>query len=187
MKPYQKPYLYRVCYVGTLKDPRVVEILSAIAKESQMWSMDLRIVGGGPLLHDMIERCAGMHSVSVLGQLPPVGAAEVMLGSHVGLLYLSHDSMMVDVSRSSTKLFEYMAAGCVPVCSAVGEPINIIEHGKTGLLVPENTPEAFCKAITRLMHEVGLYDVMSNAAQELYHARYAHTVVMDRILRRVVP
>lgn len=179
-----KATVYTVCYVGTLKDPEVVQMLAEIARATADLALHLVIVGGGPLEEALAGRVHGNRNVSMLGQLPPDEAAAVMLQSHVGLLYLTHDSMMVDVSRSSTKLFEYMAAGCVPISSAVGEPIGIIDHERTGLLV-SNTPEAFTRAIVRLQREAGLRERMAEAAQDTFHRRYHHTAIMDRVLRRV--
>jgi glycosyltransferase involved in cell wall biosynthesis len=47
---------------------------------------------------------------------------------------------------SPLPLIESMAAGCFPVCSDVGIVPELIQNGKNGIIVTENTPEAFCKA-----------------------------------------
>lgn len=48
-------------------------------------------------------------------------------------------------------LLESLAAGCIPVCTAVGGVVNVIEEGITGFLASEVTDEAFYQAMKRML------------------------------------
>ncbi|MBX7187693.1 MAG: glycosyltransferase family 4 protein [Vicinamibacteria bacterium] len=52
---------------------------------------------------------------------------------------------------SPTKLFEYMAAGKGIVASRLGQIAEVIEHEKTGLLVPPDDIDSLAAAIVRLL------------------------------------
>jgi Glycosyltransferase len=133
---------FTVVHVGTYKDPILVDMLVKIAQALKYMSVKLVYVGGGPLLQRLCDGLA-YTNCETTGQVPVERAHELMLSAHVGLLYLSHESMMIDVSRSSTKLAEYMAAGCAVVASDVGEATTLVEDGSTGLLVPNDVDDWF--------------------------------------------
>jgi glycosyltransferase involved in cell wall biosynthesis len=52
---------------------------------------------------------------------------------------------------SPTKLYEYMAMGRPIVASAVGQIAEVLEDGRSALLVPPDDPDALCCAINRLI------------------------------------
>ncbi len=55
-----------------------------------------------------------------------------------------------DFFNSPVKIFEYMAAGKAIVASRLGQIVEIIEDGVTGLLVAPDDPDALAAAIIRL-------------------------------------
>src|SRR5262249_16806732 len=57
---------------------------------------------------------------------------------------------------SPTKLYEYMASGRPIVASAVGQIADVLEDGRTALLVPPDDPAALATAIARLIDHVSL-------------------------------
>jgi glycosyltransferase involved in cell wall biosynthesis len=177
---------FRVCYVGTLKDPAVVDLLTQVALATAGLSIYLDYVVSGPLLGMLRDATQGLKHVWVHGSQPPENAHRIMLQSHAGMLYLSHGALLTDPSRSSTKLFEYMAAGAVPIVSPVGEPVGIVEHGKTGMVAASNDAPGFVRCIEELHRQRGLAQRMSEGAQDVFHRQYHHTVIMSRALRRVV-
>lgn len=55
-----------------------------------------------------------------------------------------------DFFNSPVKLFEYMAAGRAVVASRLGQIVDVVEDGETGLLVEPDDPEALARAVVRL-------------------------------------
>lgn len=59
---------------------------------------------------------------------------------------------------------ECMAAGAPLVATAVGGLPDLVEHGKTGLLVPPRDPDALAKALTSVLLDRGLRERLAAAA-----------------------
>jgi glycosyltransferase involved in cell wall biosynthesis len=70
------------------------------------------------------------------------------------------------VSLSPLKLFEYMASGKAVVASAVGQILQVVEHGGNGLLVPPGDATAMAAAIGRLIEDVELRDRLGRRARQ---------------------
>jgi glycosyltransferase involved in cell wall biosynthesis len=83
---------------------------------------------------------------------------------------------------SPTKLFEYMAAGRGIVASRLGQIGDVIEHEKTGLLVPPNDPEALAVSIARLLEAPTLAREMGARARATALARHTWRRNVEEIL-----
>src|SRR5690606_5967448 len=70
-------------------------------------------------------------------------------------------------------LIEGMAAGCVPVGSAVAGVRELIDHGGNGLLVPESDPVALADALATALQDDALADRLGAAAREDALANYS--------------
>jgi glycosyltransferase involved in cell wall biosynthesis len=65
-----------------------------------------------------------------------------------------------------------MALSRPVVASAVGGIPEMVEDGRTGLLVPPRHPEALAGAIARLLLDHPLADTLGRAGRELVHERF---------------
>lgn len=83
---------------------------------------------------------------------------------------------------SPTKLFEYMAAGKGIVASRLGQIGEVIEHEKTGLLVPPDDMDALGLAITRLLSSPSLSREMGARARTMVLGRYTWQRNVEEIL-----
>ncbi len=83
---------------------------------------------------------------------------------------------------SPTKLFEYMAAGRGIVASRLGQIGEVIEDGKTGLLVPPDDTDALSAAIVRLLDAPALAREMGARARTTVLARYTWQRNVEEIL-----
>ncbi len=59
---------------------------------------------------------------------------------------------------------EAMACGLVPIVTAIAGPAEYIVHGKNGLVVPVDAPEALERAIARLIDDTALYTALQAGA-----------------------
>ena len=78
-------------------------------------------------------------------------------------------------------LIEAMALGTPVVAAAAAGHLEIIEHERTGLLVPPNDVDAFAAAAHRILAEPGLADRLADAGRALALERYS----VDRHVRDV--
>jgi glycosyltransferase involved in cell wall biosynthesis len=78
-------------------------------------------------------------------------------------------------------ILEAMALSRPVVASAVGGIPEMIEHGRTGLLVPPHDEAALADAIVRLLSNHPLADTLARAAHDLVHDRFC----IERMVREI--
>jgi len=119
----------------------------------------LVIVGEGPLRVEL-ERLAGSlglaDSVRMLGARPDVESVLVALDVFV----LSSKS-----EGLSNTIIEAMASGLPVVATSVGGADELVEHGRTGLLVPREDPEALAEAVAALLDDAARRGEMGRAGR----------------------
>ena len=79
-------------------------------------------------------------------------------------------------------ILEAMALRRPVVASAVGGVTEMIEHERTGLLVPPGDARALASAIARVLTDHPLADSIARAGHDLAHARFS----LEAMVRRVV-
>jgi glycogen(starch) synthase len=82
-------------------------------------------------------------------------------------------------------VLEAMAAGVPVVAVDAAGPREILEPGRTGMLVPSNAPAELAGAIAPLLDDAGSRERMASAARQRFEERFtarrmAHE--MDRVL-----
>lgn len=86
-------------------------------------------------------------------------------------------------------LIEAMSQGKPVVACAAGGPLEIVEHGVTGLLVPPSSPSAMADAMSTLAHDPELRLCMGQAGLKRYQALFTAEVMAQRVAdvyRRVI-
>lgn len=86
-----------------------------------------------------------------------------------------------DYEGSPLAVMEYMAAGLPVVATDVGGVPRLIEHGRTGLLVPRRDPQALAAALELLLDDRGLAREMGDRGRE----RQQRDFSFDATLREV--
>jgi len=78
-------------------------------------------------------------------------------------------------------LLEAMAAGLPCIATRVGGVVDLIEEGRTGMLVPAKNPEALSVAIRELMDHQEKRDSLGHRAKEWVDDSYGREHMVDRL------
>jgi glycosyltransferase involved in cell wall biosynthesis len=81
-------------------------------------------------------------------------------------------------------VIEGMSLGKPAVVTSVGGLPEMVEHGRTGLLIPPGDPDALCAAVLQLLQDPALPIRLGSAARERYAQRH-RPEVMARALEKV--
>ena len=142
-------------------EKRIDVLLEAFAQvRTAVPHAHLMIAGDGdcrPAL-EMQARAMGLdHAVHFLGRRTDVDS--VLRAADVGAL-------SSDREGSPLLMFECMANGTPLVATCVGGVPDVIEHGRTGLLVPRRDPTALAQGLISLLTDPARRAAIATAAQE---------------------
>ncbi len=87
---------------------------------------------------------------------------------------------------SPTKLFEYLAMARPVVASRIGQIADVIEDGKTGVLVEPGNAAALAQAIERLAKDADLRSRLGVAARQMVSERFTWKRNADRVFTTVM-
>jgi L-malate glycosyltransferase len=76
-------------------------------------------------------------------------------------------------------VLEYLAAGLPTIVTRVGGNGEILEDGRTGLLIPPRDPEALAKALLRLLENPRLAQALGRAGQDHVRANFSFARLTD--------
>ena len=122
-------------------------------------------------LREMLEAADLLESVELRGN-PDRGAVLELMSGALALVMPSRLEGLPMVPA------EAMAAGVPVIASEVGALEEVVEHGRTGLLVPPEDPQALAEAIRRITDHPDVRDRMSAQAR-----RSAERFAWDRVAR----
>lgn len=156
--PYVPPEgrLPRIVYPGSLSRDRGLEIFETLAA---------RNLADVVLLGERQDAPQNLARLEVKGFVPHREIPGWYAKADIVLLpYQKHLGHAASISP--IKLFEAMAAGRPIVASDLPAIREIVEHEKTGLLVPPDDIQAWIDALERLLHTPELARRMALAARE---------------------
>jgi glycosyltransferase involved in cell wall biosynthesis len=143
----------------------------------------IRLIGEGPERHQLereIRRLELSDVVQLEGHLPQ--AAEIFREVQFALLTSHHEGL-------PNALLEAMAAGLPVIATAVGGVPELVDHEKTGLLVPPSDPVALAQAIAIMSSDTERRVEYGRAARakalrySWERCREAHLSVYEELLR----
>jgi glycosyltransferase involved in cell wall biosynthesis len=112
-----------------------------------------------------ITRARGIaERIVYAGWVPPE-----QLPAHLALARVAiypFDDTLVNRCKCAMKLIDLLAAGVPVVADRVGQNVEYIEHGLSGLLVTPGDSEAFVAAVVRLLRDRALADSIGAAGQQ---------------------
>lgn len=147
-----------VGYVGRLAAEKQVEDLSVL---EGIDGVQLVVVGDGPLRSRLERMLPTAHFTGWRGGLDLAGAvASLDVVVHPG----EHDTFGQTIQ-------EAMASGVPVVATARGGPVDLIEHGRTGLLYPPGRLDVLRRHVQRLVRDQGERRSLGGAGRELVRDR----------------
>jgi phosphatidylinositol alpha 1,6-mannosyltransferase len=139
-------------YVGRLAVEKRVDLLASVAR---LPGVRLAVTGGGPMEEDLRR---ALPSAAFLGERH---------GTDLARIYASLD-IFVHTGPFETfgqTIQEAAASGLPVVAPAVGGPLDLVDEGVTGFLVPPGDGGALAAAVRRLAGDPPLRTAMGEAAR----------------------
>lgn len=177
-----------VAFVGTLKPWHgVPELFQAVAlanarsaSPEHRWAV--KIIGDGPVRATLEDLASSLGlEADFTGAVPPGSVPGLLHECDVAAAPYPAEEPGHDDYFSPLKVYEYMAAAMPIVASAVGQIPSILDHGRTGLLVPAGDPAAFATALESLAADPGLRNRVGAQARSEAASRFSWDGVLARI------
>ena len=173
--PHDVPIIGLVSGFRVMKGHQtVVEAAARLAAGGRRFH--LLLIGQGPFVPKVraqVEASGLGERISTLGFVDDLPATMAVLDV---ALYSALES-----DGMSRVLFEYLAAGVPVVASRVGVVPEILEDGRTALLVPPGEPEPLADAIARLLDDPGRRREIGAAGAALVRARYSGARLAEQL------
>ncbi len=166
-----------VGYVGRLAPEKNAHLLRAVTGVD---GARLVIVGDGPERANLEREFAGTNAV-FLGELQGAELAD----AYAALGVFVHTGTSETFGQT---LQEAMATGLPVLAPAIGGPLDIVQEGETGFLLPPLDEQAITEATTRLVSDPGLRARMGEAGRRAVLPR-SWSAICDQLLdhyRRVI-
>jgi glycosyltransferase involved in cell wall biosynthesis len=178
---------FRVLYIGPVRRARGLDILidALESLEGTVDDVELRLVGpihDATWLMNELDKLADVI-VTILGQVPHERALQEVDQATVCTCPLSPEVENYHYSYP-IKVFEYMALGKPIVATRMQGTSEILEDGRTGLLVPPDDSKALANAIQTLARDQQLRQKLSANASESVK-KYDWEQINDRIFERI--
>ena len=173
--PHDVPIIGLVSGFRVMKGHQtVVDAVARLAAAGRRFH--LLLIGQGPFVPKVRAqvKAAGLGDrISILGFVDDLPAAMAVLDV---ALYSALES-----DGMSRVLFEYLAAGVPVVASRVGVVPEILEDGRTALLVPSGEPGPLADAIARLLDDPGRRREVGASGAALVRARYSGARLAEQL------
>jgi glycosyltransferase involved in cell wall biosynthesis len=171
------PNYVSVGMVGTLrpiKNPRLfVEAAEIVLSKTK--AVKFYIAGEGPLkeeIENIINRKGLSDHVKLLGQIFPIDA----FMNQLDVLALSSDS-----EGCPTCVCEAVTYGIPVVSTAVGGVLDLVQHGKNGVLVRSKDPGEFADALLYVTEDHNVRAAMADYSKRLKKAEFTTSFLKHRL------
>jgi len=168
--------LTRLIYTGTLAPYQDVDLLLEAFAVARRARADLRLCMAVSSPFDSYEALARKLGIRDAIEIIPDSFEELprqLAEAAVAVLPRMH------CDGIPQKLLNYMAAGKGIVCSAGSA--KLLEHERTGLIVPDGDVGAFAAAIVRLAADPAYSDALGNAARDYVERNYSWDQAAERL------
>ena len=154
------------------------------------------VIVGGRACGELAERFYSRVSEEV--RQKDLADRILFLGHRADIRQIMHQLDVLTLTSTTPEPFgrviiEGMASRTPVIATAAGGPLEIIEHGKTGLLVPPGDPVALADSIEQLIQDRAGADAIADSAYRHVREKFSiesHVTAMQKIynnVRYVVP
>ena len=167
----------RILFLGKLAEHKgVPQLVEALGRLSQLPNWRATLAGDGDVKKTRAAIAArGLSDrVEIPGWIEPAGVESLV--SHADILVLP--SLRENFPMS---VIEGMAAGLAVVATPVAAVEDIIEHERTGLLVPACDVTALAKALRRLIEDPVLREELGHQARRFHRANLEMSQYVNRL------
>jgi glycosyltransferase involved in cell wall biosynthesis len=167
----------RIGMVARMNDPvkNYPLLLRGVARlVTQYGNIEAVLVGDGPLRAELETLASDLgisNKVLFLGERRDVSA--VMRSLDIAALTSDSEGL-------SNAILEAMAAGLPVIATRVGGNVELVEDGRTGLLFPAGSDEAFAASVAMLAENPELRAQMGMEARNRAFAKYQLSSVVDQ-------
>jgi glycosyltransferase involved in cell wall biosynthesis len=163
-----------ILFVGRFVEKKGVSHLIEAMRllESRGSVARLVLIGDGPLGQALRDQARGLQRVAFLGWLPHAEVRRRMRGA-LALCVPSVTARGGDAEGLPTVIFEAMAEGAPVVGSRHAGIAEAVEHGRTGLIVPEGDTPALADALERMTRCPALRRRLGTAARAVAAERFS--------------
>jgi glycosyltransferase involved in cell wall biosynthesis len=167
----------RVVFTGRLHPQKNLDtLLDAWPAVARRTGANLILVGQGPDRDRLLGRA---EALGVAEHVQLAGAvadpADILRAADLFVLPSVAEGM-------SNSLLEAMATALPCLASRIGGNIDLLDEGRTGLLIPPDEPDAWSSALIRLLDEPDAARRLGASARQRIEAEFALPVVVDRYL-----
>lgn len=156
-------------------------------KQIKDGNVRLLILGDGPQGSELVGLARDDQRIQFLGAIPHTHIDEYYKMSDVVVIpsITSHDVQ----EATSLSMLEGMSCGKIVVCSCIGGMKEVIEDGKTGFLVSEQSPDEIADVVTRI-HEGSVNTELIGQQAEQYvvehHSYISHAETTRRVYEKIL-
>lgn len=163
-----------VVVVGMLAHRKGHDVLLEACRLAER-SWNVTVIGDGPLREALEEEARGIEDRAVRFTGWRDDAAQAPLAAHVACVPSRMESF-------GYVALEAMACARPVVASDIDGLSEVVEHGRTGLLVPSEDPAAFAAALDELAMDPALRRRMGEAAHTRVREQFSADDMVDRTL-----
>ncbi len=175
-----------ILFVGRLVDKKGIEyLLEAMPRVlEEEPSARLTIVGDGPLASELDRRASTLNVAGAIEFAGSVANHEVpgYLKSAAVTVFPSIVTDSGDQEGTPVAVMEALACGCAAVVSDYPGARDIIIDGRTGLLVPQKSPEALADALLKLYSDPTLCQALGTGGRQHVQSHYDWRVISSKFL-----
>jgi glycosyltransferase involved in cell wall biosynthesis len=92
-----------------------------------------------------------------------------------------YDDTLLNRTKCSIKLLDLLSAGVPVIASRVGQNIEYISHGKTGLLVPPHDVEKMAEALLLVLNNSGLQRTLGQEAARRVNRTFRWETLVESV------
>ncbi len=171
---------FTVVYAGNLKDGRLLPQLLQVLARHPEWRLEC---GGDGELKPLLEQAAAEHPhIRYHGRLPYEQVLALEQAGHV-VPALYDPAVPNHAFAAPNKVFEAMSLGKPTVMVRGTGMADLVEKEKTGLVIPDCSPEALEKVLLEISQSLPRWQAEAPRIRQLFAERYSWNHMERKLLR----